>query len=95
MKTPSDRNASTRVRMAFLCLFVFMVALSIGAYFVDKLSKLHDSAAAQESRTALQGVTSSDQIDEALKQHPSNKFLQIIAMATKASQKLLQPTADK
>src|ERR1700676_2598577 len=82
VKTALGRNANTRVRIAFLCLFVFIVALSVGAYF---LSKLQDDIAAQESRTALQGITNAEQIDEALRQHPSNKFLKMIAMATKES----------
>jgi hypothetical protein len=82
VKTTLDRNANARVRIAFLCLFVFMVALSVGAYF---LSKLQDSVAAQESRTALQGIIGPQQIDEALRQHPSNKFLKMIAMATRES----------
>jgi hypothetical protein len=85
VERPLDQNATKRVRIAFLCLFVFIVALSVGAYFLGNLSKLQDGIAAQESRTALQGITNTDQIDEALRQHPSNKFLQMIAMATKAS----------
>jgi hypothetical protein len=85
VKTSLDRKAKTRVRMAFFCLFVFVVALSVGAYFVGKLSKFQEEIAAQESRTALQGITDPEQIDEALRQHPSNKFLQMMAMATKAS----------
>jgi hypothetical protein len=85
VKKSLDRNSKARVRIAFLCLFVFMVALSVGVYFVSYLSKLHDSIAAQESRTALQGITDPKQIDDALRQHPSNKFLLMIAMATKAS----------
>ena len=82
---PSDPNANTRVRIAFLFLFVFMIVFSVGAYFVADLGKLQESIAARESQTALQGITDPKQIDEALRQHPSNKFLQMIAMATKAA----------
>jgi hypothetical protein len=81
----SDPKANTRVRMAFLLLFVFMIVFSVGAYFVADLGKLQESIAARESQTALQGITDPKQIDDALKQHPSNKFLQMIAMATKAA----------
>src|SRR5664280_13052 len=84
-KMPSDPNPNTRVRIAFLCLFVFMVVLSVGAYFVADLRKLQDSIAARESQTALQGITDPRQMDEALRQHPSNKFLQMMAMATRAA----------
>ncbi len=71
--------------MAFLLLFVFMVASSVGVYFLAKLSKQQESIAARESQSTLQGITDAKQIDEALKQHPSNKSLQLIAMATKAA----------
>src|ERR1039457_1513451 len=85
MHMPSDPNAKTRVRIAFLCLFVFMIVLSVGAYFVTDLGKLQDSIAARESQTALHGITDAGQIDEALRHHPSNKFLQMMAMATRAA----------
>jgi hypothetical protein len=85
MEMPSNPNANTRVRVAFLFLLVFIIVFSVGAYFVADLGKLQDSIAARESRTALQGITDPRQIDEALRQHPSNKFLQMIAMATRAA----------
>jgi hypothetical protein len=85
MKMPSDPKAKTRVRIAFLLLFVFMIVFSVAAYFVADLGKLQESIAARESQTALQGVTDPRQIDEALKRHPSNKFLQMMAMATRAA----------
>jgi len=85
MEMPSDRNAKTRVRIAFFFLFVFMIVFSVGAYFVPDLGKLRESIAVREGQTALQGVTDPKQIDEALRQHPSNKFLQMIAMATKVA----------
>jgi hypothetical protein len=85
MEMPSDPNANTRIRIAFLFLFVFMIVFSVGAYFVTDLGKLQESIAAREGQTALQGITDPKQIDEALKQHPSNKFLQMIAMAAKAA----------
>jgi hypothetical protein len=85
VETRSDQKTKTRVRIAFLLLFVFMIVFSIGAYFVPDLGKLQESIAARESQTALQGIIDPRQIDEALKQHPSNKFLQMIAMATRAA----------
>ena len=82
---PSDPNPKTRVRIAFLCLFVFLIVFSIGAYFVADLGRLQESIAAHESQAALQGITDAGQIDEALRHHPSNKFLQLMAMATRAA----------
>jgi len=79
---PSDSTATWRVRIAFFSLFVFLAA---GAYAVVELAKLQDGAAARERQTAVQAVTEARQIDEALKQHPQNRLLQLIAMATKAA----------
>jgi hypothetical protein len=85
MEMPSDPNATTRVRVAFLFLFVFMIVASVGAYFIADLPKLQERNAVRESQAALHDITDPTQIDEALRQHPSNKFLQMIAMATKAA----------
>jgi hypothetical protein len=81
----SDPNAKMRVRIAFFCLFVFMIVFSVGAYFVAGLGKLGESVAAREGQTALQGSTDAGQIDQALRQHPSNKSLQMMAMAATAA----------
>ena len=82
---PSDPHAKTRVRIAFLCLFVFMIVFTVLGYYVADLGKLQESIAARESQAALQGITDARQIDEALQQHPSNKLLQMMAMASKAA----------
>jgi hypothetical protein len=62
-----------------------MIVLSVGAYFVADLRRLQESLAARESQTVLQGITDPRQMDEALRQHPSNKLLQMMAMATRAA----------
>jgi hypothetical protein len=85
MQVPSGPNPKIRVRIAFFCLFVFIIVLSIGAYFVADLGKLQEIMAAREGQAVLQGITDPEQIDEALRQHPSNKFLQLVAMATGAA----------
>jgi hypothetical protein len=79
---PPDPNSNTRVRIAFVSLFV---VFSAGAYFVADLGKLQENISARESRTALQGISDPGQIEEALRQYPSNKFLQMLAMATRAA----------
>jgi hypothetical protein len=80
---PSDRNANRRAGIAFFFLFVFMIVFSVVAYFVPDLGGRQESNAAREGQAALQGDPG--QIDEALRQHPSNKFLQMVAMATRAA----------
>ena len=84
MDMPSDPNAKTRRRIVLFSL-LFVIACSVGAYFIGDLGKLQDSIAARESQAALQGITEPAQLDEALRQNPSNKFLQMMAMATRAA----------
>ena len=79
---PSDPNATWRVRIAFLSLFVVLAA---GSYFVTDLRKLQEGMAARERQTALQAATDPKQIDQALRQHPQSRLLQTIAMATRAA----------
>ena len=81
----SDRTATIRVVVAFACLAVVFVALSIGVRYLADLGRRQDSLAARESRAALQGITEPAQVTGALKQHPSNRPLQMLAMAMKAS----------
>ena len=85
MQVPSDPKAKIRVRLAFLSLFVCLVVLSIGAYYLAGLARLRDSIAAREGQAMLQGIAEPAQIDEALRQHPSNTFLQMVAMATRTA----------
>jgi len=61
------------------------VVFSAGAYFVGDLGKLQENISARESHTALQGITDRGQIEEAVRQYPSNKILQMLAMATRAA----------
>src|SRR5438105_2398287 len=82
LKMPSDPNTKWRVRIAFLSLFVVFAA---GAWFVVDLGKLQENVSTRESRQSLQDITDVGQIEEVLRQHPSNKFLQTVAMATKAA----------
>jgi hypothetical protein len=82
---PSDPKARTRVRTAFLLLFVFMIVASVGVYFVSDLLKMHDLIAVRDGQAALRGIADTSQIDEVLRRLPSNKLLRIMAMATKAA----------
>jgi hypothetical protein len=81
---PSSPNANARVRIALLFLF-FLIVLSVGGWFAGDLSRLQDRFSARESQAALQAIGEPGQLDEALRQHPANKFLQMMAMAIKAA----------
>jgi hypothetical protein len=78
----SEQRANARVRIAFLLLFVFAIALSVGAYY---LGKLQQNLAAEEGLTALQTVHDAEPMDDALRRHPSNRFLKMIAMTAGAA----------
>jgi hypothetical protein len=60
-----------------------VAALSVG---LSNIGKLQESIAAHEGKAALQGISGPTQIDRALSQNPSNTFLQLMAMASKASE---------
>ncbi len=81
---PSGPGANARVRIALLFLF-FMIVVSVGAWFAGDLSRLQDRLSARESQAALQAISDPAQLDEALRQHPANKFLQMMATAMKAA----------
>jgi hypothetical protein len=79
---PSDQNPRWRMPAAFMFLFV---CLGAGAYLVPKLIQLQERTALRESQAALQGISDSAQIDAALGQHPTNKILRLMSMATRAA----------
>ena len=80
MAASSDHSARARIWVAFLLLFVVLAAVSVGVYY---LGKLQETMAALEGRIALDAINAG-QIDAALAGHPSNRFLKLIATATKA-----------
>jgi hypothetical protein len=84
MPMPSGLNAKLRVWIAFLCLFLVLAVLSVGAYYVADLGRLQDRIAARESQAILQGISDPGQIEAVLRQHPTNRFLQLLAMANRA-----------
>jgi hypothetical protein len=78
----SNPFSSARVRIAFLLLFIL---LGVGGYFATDLSKFQQRISTEEGLTALQGITNPRQVEDALRQRPSNKILQLMAKATKAT----------
>ena len=88
METFSDQRANTtrRVTLLLLCIFCIFVIACLGVvYFVGDLTKYQEAISARESRTALRGVNDPEQLDQALKQFPSNNILKLIALANKES----------
>jgi len=85
MQKPTDRKARWRVGIAFFFLFACVVAASYGASLILQLSKLLEDSDAREGQEALQGASDAKGIEEALRAHPQNRFLQFIATATRAA----------
>jgi hypothetical protein len=74
-------NTSALIWIAFFSLLVLLtVAISLS---ID-LSKFQVRISTQEGQAALQGISNPSQLEGALKQHPSNNLLQLMARSTKA-----------
>jgi len=82
---PSDPNAKRRVAIAFFFLFVSVIALSFGAYYLANFVKLQEQAVAREDQAVLRGITNAAQLEEALGRHPSNRYLQMVATAIRTA----------
>lgn len=71
---------SARILIVFVALLVLLtVAFSLS---ID-LSKFQERLSIQESQAMLQGIGRPDQLETALKQHPSNNLLRLMAKATR------------
>ena len=78
----SNPASSARVRIAF---FFLLVLLGTATYFATDLSKFQERVSTREGQAALQGITDQNQFEDALRQHPSNNILRLMAKATKAA----------
>jgi hypothetical protein len=74
----------TRARIAFLFLFVVMIALSVGAYRFNSLGLFLGDLSAHQREASSPGP-SGQPSDPAPRQRPSGKLLQMITMAGKAA----------
>jgi hypothetical protein len=86
MQRSSDRSprliTPAGIRIAFVSLLVLLtMAISLS---ID-LSKFQEHVSIQESQAVLQGISSPSQLESALRQHPSNNILQLMAKATKVA----------
>lgn len=85
MKASSNQKARMPGRLAVVLslLGVFViVCLGLG-YYVGDLAKFQAAISAKESQAALSGVNDPEQLDQALKQYPSNRFLKLVALANR------------
>ena len=85
MQTTARRNGRVRIVLAFFSLFVFTILLSFGAYYLSGLRKAQESSVVLQHPVSIQRAPG-DQISESAGRRPPNKYLQLIAMATKAAE---------
>ncbi|WP_407169053.1 hypothetical protein [Bradyrhizobium sp. ORS 111] len=70
-----------RLAPVLLVLCAFMIVGLIGLYVVGDLSRFQEAISISEGQVAMRSVSNPEQLDQALKQHPSNAMLKMIAMA--------------
>ncbi|MCK1713058.1 MULTISPECIES: hypothetical protein [unclassified Bradyrhizobium] len=104
MEAQSDHNAGPGRRAVVVLLLVFLIlTICFGAmYYAGDLSRLQRDISAQETHSVLRDVADPEQLDQAVKLHPSNKLLRLLALASKdaneidaAAQRLLNELEPK
>ncbi|WGR97579.1 MULTISPECIES: hypothetical protein [unclassified Bradyrhizobium] len=63
-------------------LCAFTILGFSGLYVVGDLSRYQEAISKSEGHVAMRGVSNPEQLDQALKQHPSNVILKMIALAS-------------
>lgn len=100
----SGQAAKPRGRLLIvLLLFGLFAAICLGGiYAAGDLSRLQTDTTAEDSRSALRGVTVPGELDRALNQYPTNKLLRLVALANRdlndidaVTQRLLDEAASK
>ena len=76
-----DRKSNARVRAVALILFVYVVIVAVAAYKIGDLGRFQERPSLREDQAALQAITDPKEVDEAVKQHPSNKYLKLVELA--------------
>jgi hypothetical protein len=78
----SRSTTSVRIQLAVFALFALAtVAVSVS---ID-LSRFQERVSTREDQAILQGISSPSELESALRQHPSNSVLQLMAKAIKAA----------
>jgi hypothetical protein len=75
-----DRRANI-LAVVFLC--VLIIVCIGGLWFVGDLTKFQETISLKESQAALRSANDPDQLDQVLKQYPSNRILKLVALANK------------
>ncbi|MCA6102113.1 MULTISPECIES: hypothetical protein [Bradyrhizobium] len=83
MGSPVHQSAKMprRLKPGLLLLFAFTILGFSGLYFVGDLSRYQEAISKSDAYVVMRDVSNPEQLDQALKRHPSNVFLKMIALA--------------
>ena len=87
MKTFSrQRTSKTRAVLLLLAIFGMFAIVCFGlVFYVGNLAKYQEAISARENQAILREVNDPGQLDQALKQFPSNGILKLVALANRQS----------
>src|ERR1700753_2252668 len=77
-----DRKSKWLAIALFGAIAIFCL---VPLYYVGDLARFQKAGIAGEDRAALRGLEHPEQLDQALKQYPSNALLKLVALANKDS----------
>jgi hypothetical protein len=81
---PMSSRSTTSVRIQLAVFALFALATVVISLSID-LSKFQERVSTREDQAILQGISSPSELESALRQHPSNSVLQLMAKAIKAA----------
>ncbi|MGE0285568.1 MAG: hypothetical protein AB7I42_05205 [Bradyrhizobium sp.] len=81
MAASSDRRKSIGGRLPMILLGVFAAACLVALVFLGDLARYQESAMIAESQAALRDVSDSAELDRAIRRHPANRILKLVALA--------------
>ena len=68
-------------RLPLILIGVFAIACLVALLFLGDLARYQEAGMVEESRAALLDVNDYQRLDQALKQHPANRILKLVALA--------------
>jgi hypothetical protein len=81
---PMSSRSTISVRIQLVVFALFALATVAVSLSID-LSKFQERVSTREDQAILQGISSPNELESALRQHPSNSVLQLMAKAIKAA----------
>jgi hypothetical protein len=68
-------------RLPLILIGVFAIACLVALLFLGDLARYQEAGMVEESQATLRDVNDYQQLDQALKRHPANRILKLIALA--------------